>query len=74
VSEPSTRSNAGRDFASAPQDTVGLKPRWQWILKIGVWARYEMEGGGRLGKEILKRFFDYECSREKRRKIKGSGV
>jgi hypothetical protein len=47
---------------------------FQWILKIGVWARYEMEGGGRLGKEILKRFFDYECSREKRRKIKGSAV
>ena len=47
---------------------------FQWILKIGVWARYEMEGDGRLGKEILKRFFDYECSRVKRRKIKRSAA
>jgi hypothetical protein len=34
---------------------------FQWVLKMGVWARHEMKRGGPLGSEILNRFFEYEC-------------
>jgi len=39
---------------------------FQWILKIGVWARKHMEERGS-GKEMLGRFFEYDRQRERRR-------
>jgi hypothetical protein len=47
---------------------------FQWVLKIGVWARHEMESGSRLGVDILRHFFEYERRREKRRKSRGAAV
>jgi len=47
---------------------------FQWVLKIGVWARHEMERGGPFGSQILNRFFDYERRREKRQRGKGAAV
>ena len=41
---------------------------FQWILKIGVWARTQMVNKkSRLGSELAERFFQYEVKREKRR-------
>jgi len=40
---------------------------FQWVLKIGVWARRQMEGKSEVGLEMLKGFFDYECRRQARR-------
>ena len=33
-----------------------LPEEFQWILKIGVWTRTEIEHGARLGEEVAKRF------------------
>lgn len=41
---------------------------FQWVLKIGVWARKVMEDGSPLGADILARFFAHEVRREKRRR------
>ena len=43
---------------------------FQWVLKIGVWARLQMEHDTVFGAELTRRFFDYEVKREKRRKTK----
>jgi hypothetical protein len=40
---------------------------FQWVLKIGVWARHQMERHSALGEAMLHGFFDYECRREARR-------
>jgi hypothetical protein len=40
----------------------------QWILKIGVWARKQMESESDLGRLILDGFFKYERGRESRKK------
>jgi hypothetical protein len=40
---------------------------FQWVLKIGVWARTQMEAKSELGRGMLKRFFEYERRREARR-------
>jgi len=40
---------------------------FQWVLKIGVWARKRMEEKSRLGDEMRKRFFRYEVRRANRR-------
>jgi hypothetical protein len=40
----------------------------QWILKIGVWARKQMESDSDLGKLILNGFFKYETGRESRKR------
>jgi hypothetical protein len=40
----------------------------QWILKIGIWARRQMEGSSKLGTEMLKLFFENERRRENRKK------
>jgi hypothetical protein len=41
---------------------------FQWILKIGVWARTQMaKQSSRIGSELAERFFQYEVKREKRR-------
>ena len=43
---------------------------FQWVLKIGVWARRHMENDTQFGSEMLRRFFDYEIRRAKRRRKK----
>jgi len=40
----------------------------QWILKIGVWAKTQMETKTRAGKFIAEEFVAHEMKREKRRK------
>jgi len=44
-----------------------LPTELQWILKIGVWARTEIENNTATGFLIAKKFTDHEHSREKRR-------
>jgi len=41
---------------------------FQWVLKIGVWARKLMESRSRLGTEMRNRFFENEVRRQKRRR------
>jgi hypothetical protein len=41
---------------------------FQWVMKIGVWARLQMEKRSSLGLEMIKRFYAYETQREKRAK------
>lgn len=41
---------------------------FQWVLKIGVWARKKMEDPTGIGSEMLNQFFRYDVLREKRRK------
>jgi hypothetical protein len=41
---------------------------FQWILKIGVWARTQMTNkNSRFGSELAERFFQYEVRRQNRR-------
>ena len=40
---------------------------FQWILKIGVWARRQMETNSALGEAMLGGFFDYDRRRHARR-------
>lgn len=40
---------------------------FQWVLKIGVWARLQMESNSALGATMLERFFGYEVQRHSRR-------
>lgn len=40
----------------------------QWIMKIGIWARKQMEDSSRLGSEMVQQFYDYEVRRQQRRK------
>jgi len=42
----------------------------QWILKIGTWARTQMERKGWLGQQMCEAFVAYEAKRELRRKPK----
>ena len=42
---------------------------FQWVLKIGVWARLVMEKEGAFGADLLSRFCKYEAQRHKRRKL-----
>ncbi len=39
---------------------------FQWVLKIGVWTRLQMEKDSAFGEEALRRFCDYENRREAR--------
>jgi len=41
---------------------------FQWVLKIGVWARREIESKSKTGSEIGRRFFAHEIRRQKRRR------
>jgi len=41
---------------------------FQWVLKIGVWARRQMEGSTELGAAMLSAFFGYELRRHGRRR------
>jgi 5-methylcytosine-specific restriction endonuclease McrA len=40
---------------------------FQWNLKIGVWARKQMENDSELGRAMARAFFTYEIRRESRR-------
>jgi hypothetical protein len=40
----------------------------QWILKIGVWAKTQIETNTVIGKNIADRFMNYEARRIKRTK------
>ena len=39
-----------------------------WILKLGVWARTQIERDTSLGVEMRDRFYGYESNRLKRRR------
>jgi 5-methylcytosine-specific restriction endonuclease McrA len=41
---------------------------FQWILKLGVWARTQIEGETPIGKAIGKKFCDHDRRRDGRRK------
>jgi 5-methylcytosine-specific restriction endonuclease McrA len=41
---------------------------FQWILKLGVWLRTQIETETKLGKETAKAFRKYDCVRAARRK------
>jgi 5-methylcytosine-specific restriction endonuclease McrA len=63
-----------------PAHTLCNSYRWdysseesQWVLKIGVWARKQMESGLPFGAEMLRRFFEYEVRRRKRQQRGSSG-
>ena len=43
---------------------------FQWMLKIGVWARLRMEKRSDLGTTMLREFFDYERRRLARRRVR----
>lgn len=45
---------------------------FQWVVKIGIWARLLMEKETSLGEELIRRFCRYETTRESRRKPKRS--
>ena len=45
-----------------------LPEEFQWVLKIGVWARLIMEQETQLGKQLAERFCQYERARVRRRK------
>ena len=45
-----------------------LSEEFQWILKLGVWLRTEMEKETGLGKNASEAFIKYEVGREKRRR------
>jgi 5-methylcytosine-specific restriction endonuclease McrA len=60
-----------------PAHTLCNNYRWdydqegfQWVLKIGVWARRQMESGTHLGSNMLEPFYKYEIQRHKRRSSK----
>jgi 5-methylcytosine-specific restriction endonuclease McrA len=45
-----------------------LPQEFQWAIKIGVWARKQMENSTGLGPAMLQAFFQYETRRIKRQK------
>jgi hypothetical protein len=45
---------------------------FQWALKIGVWARRQMEKQSALGNAMLQRFYAYERKRDARRRVRQS--
>jgi 5-methylcytosine-specific restriction endonuclease McrA len=45
-----------------------LPGEMQWVLKIGVWARMQMEKNSEFGRKMTKLFFENELRREGRKK------
>jgi hypothetical protein len=45
-----------------------LPEEMQWVLKIGVWARRQMESNSEFSRKMTKLFFENESRREKRKK------
>jgi hypothetical protein len=43
---------------------------FQWVLKIGVWARKHMEQDSAFAKDIRQRYHKHEVSRKKRQKVR----
>lgn len=43
---------------------------FQWVLKLGVWARTQIERGTSLGAEVRDMFHEYELNRQGRRKLR----
>ena len=41
----------------------------QWILKLGVWAKTQIQGETKTGKLLSSSFIQHEIRREKRRKV-----
>jgi len=39
---------------------------FQWVMKIGIWARKQMESEPRRGSEMLQAFYEYETRRSRR--------
>ena len=59
-----------------PAHSLCNKYRWhyeaeelQWVLKLGVWIRHEIERGTAIGKAAGKQFCVYERRRDQRRKL-----
>jgi 5-methylcytosine-specific restriction endonuclease McrA len=48
-----------------------LAEEFQWVLKIGVWARHEIESETPLGLELARRFVAHEKVRQRRRQSGG---
>jgi hypothetical protein len=46
---------------------------FQWILKLGVWMRAQIESGDGSALQLLERFVQYEARRDSRRKRRGNG-
>jgi HNH endonuclease len=42
---------------------------FQWVLKIGVWTRRQMESRTAFGRAMLRGFFDYDRRRQARRRV-----
>ena len=53
----------GYKWAYSPEE-------FQWVLKIGVWARLQMETNSPLGEAMLQRFFNYDRQRKARRRVR----
>jgi 5-methylcytosine-specific restriction endonuclease McrA len=47
---------------------------FQWVLKIGVWAKKQIEGNNSDGNKMLEAFWDHECHRIKRQKARGKAA
>ncbi len=45
-----------------------LPEEMQWLLKIGVWARKQMESNSECGRKMTNLFFENELRRERRKK------
>jgi hypothetical protein len=45
-----------------------LPDEMQWVLKIGVWARMQMEKHSEFGRKMTQLFFENELRRERRKK------
>jgi hypothetical protein len=43
---------------------------FQWVLKIGVWARRRIESGSALEANLAGQFYEYEVRNQKHRKGK----
>ena len=52
----------GYKWAYSPEE-------FQWVLKIGVWARRQMEFDSDLGNAMVSRFFRYDVQRQGRRRM-----
>lgn len=45
-----------------------LAEEFQWVMKIGIWARKQMESTSGLGPDMLEQFYGYEVRRQRRRR------
>jgi hypothetical protein len=73
----SAHSRGGKSFRDnyLPADSICNGCRWffqpeeiQWILKLGVWLRKQIEAETKLGMQAAHAFCKHDCKRESRRK------